>query len=225
MRDSAGPAPKARALLVAALATLGLFAAHHVYGAVRYATPWRHHAAVVAFWVGLALLTAFLVHRRRRDAPLGRLAGWTLLVVAVAFPVLVVGLFEGLYNHVAKDVLFLSSAPPSLLLRDPTKVRQLSPSRRIVVDSAEALVDLAASGAGLAWMCGFMAAHARRSEGLVEVVEETACEESQIHVLSLPARRVLPKVRAFVDFVAAELAGSGRRDAPTEVMATAGRRS
>ncbi len=115
MRDSTGPAPQARALLVAAFATLGLFAAHHVYGAVRYATPWRHHAAVVAFWVGLALLTAFLVHRRRRDAPLGRLAGWALLVVAVAFPVLVVGLFEGLYNHVAKDVLFLSGAPPSLL--------------------------------------------------------------------------------------------------------------
>lgn len=54
-----------------------------------------------------------------------------------------------------------------------------------------------------------MAAHARRSEGLVEVLEETACQESPIHLLSLPARRVLPKVRAFVDFVAAELARSG----------------
>ncbi len=111
-------------------------------------------------------------------------------------------------------------------LRDRTKVRELSPSRRIVVNSGEALVDLAASGAGLAWVCDFMVAHARRSEDLVEVLEGAACEESPIHVLSLPARRVLPKVRAFVDFAAAELAAAGsRRDALSDAMASAGRRS
>ena len=94
-------------------------------------------------------------------------------------------------------------------LRDGAKVRQLSPGRRIVVNSGEALIDLALGGVGLAWVCDFMMARARRSGELVEVLEESACEETPIHVLSLPARRVLPKVRAFIEFVAAELAGSG----------------
>jgi hypothetical protein len=43
MRDSAAPAPapdpNARALLLGALATLALTAAHHAYGAIRYDTP------------------------------------------------------------------------------------------------------------------------------------------------------------------------------------------
>ena len=119
--------------------------------------------------------------------------------------------------------LFVHGRLVAWRLRDRAKVRELSPSGRIVVNSGEALVDLAVSGAGLAWVCDFMAAHARRSDELVEVLGETACEESPIHVLSLPTRRVLPKVRAFVDFVAAELAGAGsRRNAPCEVVANVG---
>jgi hypothetical protein len=35
----------------------------------------------------------------------------------VAFPVLAIGAFEGVYNHVAKDALFLAGAPRTLLLR------------------------------------------------------------------------------------------------------------
>lgn len=94
-------------------------------------------------------------------------------------------------------------------LHDGTKVREVSPSRRIVVNSSEALIDLAVGGAGLAWLCDFMVARARRSGQLVEVLGDAACEESPIHVLSLQSRHVLPKVRVFVDFVAAELARNG----------------
>jgi DNA-binding transcriptional LysR family regulator len=94
-------------------------------------------------------------------------------------------------------------------LRDGTKIRELSPGRRIVVNSGEALIDLAVSGAGLAWLCDFMIARARESGQLVEVLGDAACEESPINVLWLQSRHVLPKVRVFVDFVAAELARSG----------------
>lgn len=94
-------------------------------------------------------------------------------------------------------------------LREGTKVRDLLPSRRIVVNSAEALIDLAVSGAGLAWVCDFMIARARESGQLVEVLGDAACEQNPIHVLSLQSRHVLPKVRVFADFVAAELARSG----------------
>lgn len=97
--------------------TLALTSAHHVYGAVRYDTPWRHHAAVVSFWVTLALLAAFTAYRRHPGTRAGRLAGWTLAALALLFPGLVFGLFEGLYNHVLKDVLFFAGTPRALLLR------------------------------------------------------------------------------------------------------------
>jgi DNA-binding transcriptional LysR family regulator len=94
-------------------------------------------------------------------------------------------------------------------LRDGAKVRELAPSPRIVVNSAEALIDLAVGGAGLAWVCDFMMARGRASGQLVEVLGDAACEELPIHALSLQSRNVLPKVRAFVDFAAGELARSG----------------
>ncbi len=60
--------------------------------------------------------------------PLGRLSGAYvgvvypvaaagLVVLALAFAVLVTGLFEGAYNHAVKNALFLAGAPRSLLLR------------------------------------------------------------------------------------------------------------
>ncbi len=94
-------------------------------------------------------------------------------------------------------------------LRDGTDEREVAPGRRVVVNSTEALIDLAVSGAGLAWICDFMMARASNAAQLVEVLGDTACVEGPIHVLSLPSRHVLPKVRVFVDFVAAELAKSG----------------
>ena len=78
-----------------------------------------------------------------------------------------------------------------------------------MVNSAEALIDLAIDGAGLAWMCDFMMARARAAGQLVEVLADAACEELPIHVLSLQSRNVLPKVRAFVEFLATELARVG----------------
>jgi DNA-binding transcriptional LysR family regulator len=44
---------------------------------------------------------------------------------------------------------------------------------------------------------------------LVEVLTETTCVSSPIHAVSLPTRQKLPKVRAFVDLVAAELRKQG----------------
>jgi DNA-binding transcriptional LysR family regulator len=99
--------------------------------------------------------------------------------------------------------------PLSWRLREGEKVRELPPSGRIVVNSSEALIDLAVSGAGLAWVCDFMMARAHAAGQLVTVLDDAACEESSLHVLSLPSHHVLPKVRAFVDFMAAELSRSG----------------
>lgn len=116
MRTHSRENPHARALLAEALATLALFAAHHIYGALRYDTPWRHHAAVVAFWVAILLLAAYLAHRRWAGGAAGRAAGWALVGVTLVVPVLLVGGYEGLYNHALKDLLWLLDAPRDLLL-------------------------------------------------------------------------------------------------------------
>jgi hypothetical protein len=111
------PSSYLRAALVAALATLGLTAAHHIYGGVLYASPWRVHGAFVAIAACLPLVLLARAHRRASGTTAGRLAGWAFAALTLLVPVLAVGLFEGVFNHVLKNVLFFAGAPESLLLR------------------------------------------------------------------------------------------------------------
>jgi DNA-binding transcriptional LysR family regulator len=92
-------------------------------------------------------------------------------------------------------------------LRDAGAVREVAPSRRLAVNTGDAMIDLAAAGVGLAWMCELMMGS--REGGLVEVLPEMVCESTPIHALSLPTRHKLPKVKVFVDLVASELARQG----------------
>jgi DNA-binding transcriptional LysR family regulator len=94
-------------------------------------------------------------------------------------------------------------------LRDRRGEREIPPSSRVVVNTADALIDLAVDGAGLAWMCEFMMNP--RVGKLVEVVPQSACVSAPVHAVCLPTRQKLPKVRAFVELVTAELARCGVR--------------
>jgi hypothetical protein len=100
-----------RALLYVA-GVLVLTSIHHVYGALRYATPWRYHAVILAA-VTLAVL---LVAYRRDRTRAGRLAGRTFWVVSWVVPVLFIGGYEGLYNHVAKNVLYFGGLSRSWMV-------------------------------------------------------------------------------------------------------------
>lgn len=97
-------------VLLGAASTLALFAAHHAYGALRYRTLWRMHGAAVAVLFALPLYAAFSIERRRR------LAGWVLVALAYVGPVVAIGVFEGLYNHLTKNLLFFGGASPALLV-------------------------------------------------------------------------------------------------------------
>jgi peroxiredoxin len=94
-------------LLSAALATLALTAAHHVYGGLIYRTPWRLHGAAVVVPIGLLLLAAFALYRRSPDSAAGRWAGRALVFIAAVFPIAGIGAFEGAYNHLLKNALYL----------------------------------------------------------------------------------------------------------------------
>jgi hypothetical protein len=106
MHDNAILSKHARALLVSVLVTLGATAVHHVYGAIRYATPWRAHAAGVALLVAPLIIGLYLNFRREPDTRRGRAAGWALALLSLLYPVALIGAFEGLYNHVAKNCLY-----------------------------------------------------------------------------------------------------------------------
>ncbi len=92
-------------------------------------------------------------------------------------------------------------------LRDGDRVCSVVPNSRIVVNTADALIDLAVAGVGLAWMCEFMMKPGHGK--LVEVLASTAFVSAPIQAVTLPTRQKLPKVRAFVELVAAELVAHG----------------
>lgn len=99
-----------RASLVATVATLALTVVHHVYGGILYDTPWRIHGVALGV---LGLVIAGVAYRRRSRPAWAR--GY-LLTSGLLFGV-VVGLFEGGYNHAVKDALFAVRLDPATLAR------------------------------------------------------------------------------------------------------------
>jgi hypothetical protein len=94
---------------------LGLTSIHHVYGAYVYRTHWRLHAVVLAAAAAVVIAGARAVMRSQNDA-LRRFGRRTLAVVTLTVPIAGLGLFEGGYNHLAKNLLFFGGASKAWLL-------------------------------------------------------------------------------------------------------------
>lgn len=78
-----------------------------------------------------------------------------------------------------------------------------TPAGVLEVNDGESLRSLALAGVGLVWVPDFMVAADLARGALVALLEEHAVEERAIHALYAQPRYLLPRVRAFVDFVAA----------------------
>lgn len=82
---------------------------HHAYGAFVYNTPWRLHVVFIATPVLLLvlLLQQYYLHTTRYYKM------WLALyaLVVLAFPLIGIGLFEGVYNHLCKNIVWLLSGP------------------------------------------------------------------------------------------------------------------
>lgn len=85
-------------------ATFALTAFHHYYGSVVYGTPWRAHVVVTG---GMVLLLCFLLSGLYRRYQKKLLLNIYLIVALIVFGLLI-GLFEGFYNHTVKDLLYFS---------------------------------------------------------------------------------------------------------------------
>jgi hypothetical protein len=110
-RDAGGDATRS------AIALLLLTSIHHVYGGYVYATPWRYHAVPVSVVTAVVILGALALWRRRPSALAGRIARIVLLLTTLAIPVISFGLFEGLDNHVVKNLLYFAGTPAAVLAR------------------------------------------------------------------------------------------------------------
>ena len=76
---------------------------------------------------------------------------------------------------------------------------------RLSVDQGELLVDAARAGLGLAQVFRYMVRDALERGELVEVLADHACPGPAIHALCKPGHSRLAKVRAWLDFLVAEL--------------------
>jgi hypothetical protein len=87
---------------------------HHVYGAVIYNTPWRLHILMVSIPVIIFTLVAnnFLIWRKFPGKNLLLLPYWSVILI---FSIILIGGYEGVYNHALKNVFFFSGASETIL--------------------------------------------------------------------------------------------------------------
>ena len=87
---------------------------HHAYGAVIYHTPWRLHVLILSMPV---LIVTVVFHRimRNKEPHLGSVPFWIFFLVTLIPSVGLIGIYEGLYNHILKNLLFFGGANNNLL--------------------------------------------------------------------------------------------------------------
>jgi hypothetical protein len=88
---------------------------HHVYGAWIYNTPWRRHVLFVS--VPVIIITVLLNRRlSKKEYSRSSFLFWLYwLITFIAF--IGIGLFEGIYNHLLKDILFYAGVDHAILLQ------------------------------------------------------------------------------------------------------------
>ena len=86
---------------------------HHVYGAVVYHTPWRLHILMVSIPVIIFTLAGskFLI---KREFPGKNLLLWFYWSIILIFSIMLIGGYEGVYNHAVKNVFFFLGASEAI---------------------------------------------------------------------------------------------------------------
>lgn len=97
--------------LLAALALLLLTIFHHVYGARIFATPWRLHIITPSLITLSVITLLYYLFLRTKNKVFFTLY---TLSVGITFGVLLGG-FEGFYNHLLKNLLFFSGTEESTM--------------------------------------------------------------------------------------------------------------
>jgi drug/metabolite transporter (DMT)-like permease len=97
-------------LFLASTGTMLLTLFHHAYGAAIYDEPFRLHVAWFSVPVIVALALTYRIYRRRPRSKPGRISLWIFIGITVLISVGAIGIFEGGYNHVLKNILYFGGA-------------------------------------------------------------------------------------------------------------------
>ncbi|WP_158665003.1 hypothetical protein [Ensifer adhaerens] len=109
-----------------ALLLLALTSVHHAYGAYIYETPWRLHIVHISVPAAILIIGALTVGWAKATTALGRAASWLAAIVILAFPVAMIGIWEGGWNHVLKNVLHIGFGEETARLLFPAPVYRLA---------------------------------------------------------------------------------------------------
>ena len=85
---------------------------HHAYGAFIYHTPWRLHVLFLSIPSMIILLAVGRLYARSNNSKWLYGLYW---LITLLIPILLIGVFEGLYNHVLKNTLFFSGLPTGMM--------------------------------------------------------------------------------------------------------------
>jgi hypothetical protein len=91
----------------ASVCVMALTIAHHAYGAYIYPAAFRGHVALFAVPVTAAIIITTMLGVPRKGRRGSRVARMSAATLMAAIPVLFVGLYEGLYNHLFKNLIYL----------------------------------------------------------------------------------------------------------------------
>lgn len=88
---------------------------HHAYGALIYEEPFRLHVVFIAIPVILIMIMSFRLFQRKSSALIKKLAFTVFMLVSISIPVSAIGLYEGGYNHLLKNVLYFGGSSQAML--------------------------------------------------------------------------------------------------------------
>lgn len=95
------PQREVRTKVFSAVGLLVLTSVHHAYGALLYHTAWRFHVVLIA----MPMAAVIMLLARSGNSTLRAGAAALILV----FPVLLIGIFEGGYNHLVKNIVYFAA--------------------------------------------------------------------------------------------------------------------
>ena len=87
--------------------------------------------------------------------------------------------------------------------------RQVRTAGWLTVNDGQSLLNAAISGLGIAYLPSFLYAEAMRGGSVIEAIPDLPVETLGIYAVYPPGRFTQPKVRAFIDFLAASFADKG----------------
>ncbi|HEY9009675.1 MAG TPA: hypothetical protein VIN06_01525 [Devosia sp.] len=91
---------------------------HHAWGAYIYETPWRLDIVYVAVPVAAGFVALLVYAVRREGLRAGRWSAWIAVLLIIGFCTLAIGVYEGGYNHLLKNIVYFSAGPVSWMFPD-----------------------------------------------------------------------------------------------------------